>query len=247
MQRDDLSRVLGKEDTVSRWTTRLAVVAGSVGVFMTATSAGALADTRAWWRMDDTGTTMSDASQYGNTGQLTNVDVGIQPPVFSGRSYRFDATDTLNSYVTVPDNNSLDPGNATITITAWINLTGPILDDSYDIVRKGLGNTAGGDWKMEIKNIKNLGAVGKLKCSFRGDPGSVVTKTARPDIMDGQPHELKCIKTANSVVAMVDGRAYTKSGSAGSIANSSNTMLGSKVPGDDQYNGLLDEVKVEIG
>jgi hypothetical protein len=237
---------LGKGDTVSRWISRLGVVIGTVGVLVSAMAAGALADTRAWWRMDDTGTTMSDASSNGNTGQLTNVDVG-QPPVFSGRSFGFDATDTQDSYVTVADNNSLDPGNANITITAWINLMGPISDDSYDIVRKGLGNTAGGDWKMEIKNIKNLGAVGKLKCSFRGDPGSVVTKTARPDIMDGQPHELKCIKTANSVVAMVDGRAFTKSGTAGSIANSSNTMLGSKVPGDDQYNGLLDEVKVEIG
>jgi hypothetical protein len=233
---------------MSRWMTRLVVVASSVGVVMSATAAGALADTRALWRMDDTGTTMSDASPYGNTGQLTNVNVG-QPPVAPGsaKSFGFDATDALDSYVTVPDNNSLDPGNANITITAWINLTGPILDDSYDIIRKGLSNTPGGDWKMEIKNIKNLGAVGKLKCTFRGEPGSSITKIARPDVMDGQPHELKCIKTSNSIIAQVDGRAFTKSASTGPIANASNTMLGSKIPGDDQYNGLLDEVRVEIG
>jgi hypothetical protein len=244
MPRDGLSWASGKGENMSRWISRLTVVIGSVAVCMSALATGALADTRALWHMDDTGTTMSDASQYGNTGQLTNVNVG-QPPVFSGRSFGFDATDALDSYVTVPDNNSLDPGNANITITAWVNLTGPILDDSYDIIRKGLSNTAGGDWKMEIKNIKNLGAVGKLKCTFRGN--SSITKVARPDIMDGQPHELKCIKTANSVIAQVDGRSFTKSATAGSIANASNVMLGSKIPGDDEYNGLLDEVRVEIG
>ncbi len=185
---------------------------GSVAVFISAMSTGALADTRALWHMDDTDTTMSDASPYSNTGQLTNVDVG-QPAVFSGTSFGFDASDGLNSFVMVPDNDdSLDPGDANITITAWVSLTGPLFDDSYDLVRKGLGGTAGGDWKMEVKNIMNQGAVGKLKCTFRGQPGARIIKTARPDIIDGQPHELKCIKTPTSVIAMVDGRAFTKSG-----------------------------------
>jgi hypothetical protein len=42
--------------------------------------------------------------------------------------------------------------------TAWVRLVGPIQDDSYDVVRKGLGSSAGGDWKMEIKNFQRLGA-----------------------------------------------------------------------------------------
>jgi hypothetical protein len=227
---------------------RQAVVFGSVGVFMAATVTGALADTRAQWHMDDTGSVMADSSSYDNDGTLTNVAVE-QPPVFSGTSFGFDGGDSLDSYITVPDDDdSLDPFDADITVTAWVSLTGPLFDDSYDIVRKGLGSTPGGDWKMEVKNIKNQGAVGKLKCTFRGDPGQEVMKTARPDIIDGQPHKLECIKTATSVIARVDdGKRFTKSDAAGTIANNGQVMLGSKVPGDDEYNGRLDEVSVEIG
>jgi hypothetical protein len=216
---------------------------------MAATVTGALADTRALWHMDETdGTTMNDSSSYDNDGQINNVTLGL-PGLFSGTSYGFDGTDSSNSFITVPDDDdSLDPFDADITVTAWVSLTGPLSDDSYDIVRKGLGNTPGGDWKMEIKNIKNQGAVGKLKCTFRGDPGNWVMKTARPDIIDGQPHKLECIKTANSVIAVVDGgKRFTKSEAAGTIANNGQVMLGSKVPGDDEYNGVLDEVSVEIG
>ena len=195
--------------------------------------------------MDDTGTTMEDASSYGNDGTLTDVAVG-QPPDApdSGTSFGFNGT---TSRVVVPDNaDSLDPFAADITVTAWVSLTGPLLDDSYDLVRKGLGDTPGGDWKMEVKNIKNQGAVGKLKCTFRGT--TRVVKTARPDIIDGTPHKLTCIKTATSVIAQVDdGRRFTKSVATGSIANTSNIMLGSKVPGDDVYSGRLDEVSVDIG
>lgn len=226
------------------WMKRQAVVLGSAGVFVLATATGALADTRALWHMDDTNTTMRDSSTYGNHGQLTDVAVG-QPPVApdSGTSFGFNGT---TSRVVVPDNaDSLDPFDADITVTAWVSLTGPLLDDSYDLVRKGLGSTPGGDWKMEIKNIKRLGAVGKLKCTFRGDVG--VVKTAKPDIINGAPHQLRCIKTATSVIAEVDGRRFTKSDAAGSIANDSNIMLGSKKPGDDVYSGRLDEVSVEIG
>ncbi len=216
------------------------MVAGFAGLFVLGPITGALADIRAEWHMDDTGTTMSDASGYGNDGTLTNVVVG-QPPVFSGTSFLFNGS---NSHVTVPEDDSLDPGSADIAVTAYVRLTGPILDDSYDIVRKGLGSTTGGDWKMEIKNIKRLGTVGKLKCTFRGSVE--VVKTASPDIMDGANHKLECIKNATSVTAKVDGRSFTKSVAAGSIANDVNTMLGAKIPGDDVYNGYLDEVSVDI-
>jgi hypothetical protein len=50
------------------------------------------------------------------------------------------------------------------------------------------------------------------------------------------------------VIAQVDdGKRFTKSAAAGSIANDGTVMLGTKVPGDDEYNGRMDEVSVEIG
>ncbi len=220
------------------------MLAGFVCVMVFGPVTGAWAGTRAMWHMNDSSRTnnMVDSSSHNNDGQRHNVAAG-KPAVYRGTSFHFNGS---SSYVRVPDtDNSLDPFSANITIGAWVRFSGPILDDSYDIVRKGLGSTPGGDWKMEIKNIKRRGTMGKLKCTFRGK--REVVKTASPDIMDGRDHKLQCIKTASSVTARVDGRSYKKSVAAGSIANRWNTRLGAKIPGDDVYKGYLDEVSVDIG
>jgi len=68
------------------------------------------------------------------------------------------------------------------------------------------------------------------------------------DIVDGNWHTLECIKTSTSVVAKVDGRSFTKTGSAGSIANASGVMVGAKKadPFDDMFDGSMDFVSIEI-
>ncbi len=153
------------------------------------------------------------------------------------------------SRVVVADNNSLDPGANDITLTASVKVKGEALDDdSYDVVRKGLVTTEGGDYKMEIKRMKADPTVGKLHCLFKGSGGRV-NKAARPDIVDGNWHTLECVKTSESVVARVDGgRSYTKAGSAGSIASSTNVMVGAKRanPFDDVFDGSMDFVSIDI-
>jgi hypothetical protein len=150
--------------------------------------------------------------------------------------------------VTVPDSDSLDPQENDITLSASVVVTNtPMPDDSYDIVRKGLSGTPGGDYKMEIKRASNP-TVGKLHCLFKGD-GGTVDKVARRDIVDGEWHTLECIKTSTAVVARVDGRSgSTKAGSAGSISNASEVMVGAKtaVPLDDVFNGAMDFVSIDI-
>jgi hypothetical protein len=57
------------------------------------------------------------------------------------------------------------------------------------------------------------------------------------------------------VVATVDGRSFTQTGSAGSIDNASNVMVGAKqvtltrsgdLRGDDVFDGSMDFVSIEI-
>jgi len=122
----------------------------------------------------------------------------------------------------------------------------PMDDDSYDIVRKGLSSTPGGDYKMEIKRASNP-TVGELHCLFKGDGGRV-NKVAPQDIVDGEWHTLECIKTSTAVVASVDGSGSTKAGSAGSISNASEVIVGAKtaVPLDDVFNGAMDYVSINI-
>ena len=193
--------------------------------------------TGADWQMNETSGQMLDSSGNNNTG--TPVDV-----LQTGSSYVFNGS---TSYVLPPDSDSLDPQEKDITLRARVKVTdAPMDDDSYDIVRKGLAGRPGGDYKMEIKRAADP-TVGKLHCLFKGD-GGTVDKVARRDIVDGNFHTLECIKTSTSVVARVDGIVSTKAGSAGSIANASEVLVGAKTadPLDDTFDGSMDFVGIDI-
>ena len=189
------------------------------------------------WQMNETSGQMNDSSGNGNNGTSTDV-------LQTGSTYVFNGS---TSHVAVPDADSLDPQANDITLTASVMVNGASLDDdSYDVVRKGFVTTAGGDYKMEIKRTADP-AVGRLHCLFRGN-GATVYRVARPDIVDGNWHTLQCVKTSDSVVARVDGRSYTRTGSAGSIANQSVVMVGAKKadPFDDMFDGSMDFVSIDI-
>ena len=193
--------------------------------------------TGADWQMNETSGQMIDSSGN-NNGDPTDVRQRGSRYVFNGST----------SYVVVPDSDSLDPQENDITLRAGVKVTdAPMDDDSYDIVRKGLSSTPGGDYKMEIKRAADP-TVGKLHCLFKGD-GGTVDKVARRDIVDGNWHTLECIKTSTSVVARVDGKSgSTKAGSAGSISNPTNVLVGAKTadPLDDVFDGSMDFVGIDI-
>jgi len=213
------------------------VVAGMIVASM-ASPAWAVLLKGADWQMVETSGQMIDSSGNNNNGDPTDVRQKGSKYVFNGST----------SYVLVPDSDSLDPEESDITLSAGVKVTdAPMDDDSYDIVRKGLSGSPGGDYKMEIKRAADP-TVGKLHCLFKGD-GGTVDKVARRDIVDGNWHTLECIKTSTSVVARVDGKSgSTKSGSAGSISNPTNVMVGAKTadPLDDAEDGKLDFVSIDI-
>src|ERR671913_899487 len=151
--------------------------------------------TGADWQMNETSGQMIDSSGNNNNG--TPIDVGQ-----TGSRYVFNGS---NSYVTVPDSDSLDPEGKDITLSAGVTVTDkPMNDDSYDVVRKGLSATPGGDYKMEIMQRTSNPSVGRLHCLFKGTGGKVDI-VAQRDIVDGNFHKLECIKTSTSVEARIDG------------------------------------------
>jgi len=103
------------------------------------------ATTAALWHMENP-SVMTDSSGNGNNGTTTGITsvAGV-----SGKAYHFNGR---NSVVTVPDSPSLNPANANLKIIARVRFTvvpSAAVGD-YDLVRKGLAGTAGGEWKMEI-------------------------------------------------------------------------------------------------
>ncbi len=198
--------------------------------------ASAVTSTAALWHMDETsGSVMRDSSGHGNDGALHNVALGQLSS--QGTAYGFNGK---SSYVSVPDSSSLDPGSVPLSITLNIKFSQVPADQrDYDLIRKGLATTAGGDYKIEIVDT------GMAFCVFRGSRGSVTLRRG-PNLGDGKWHTIQCSKSDTSIKLVVDGTVYSKLGTVGSIANSSAVNVGAK-PGDDYYNGLIDEVQVVTG
>lgn len=195
------------------------------------------------WQMDDTDGQMLDSSGNNNHGTPTDV-VQTRPEV---GTYLFNGS---TSHVFVPDtNDSLDPLEKDITLRARVMIPDePMDDDSYDVVRKGLSSKTAGDYKMEIKRASDP-TVGKLHCLFKGTNGRVNKVARRPDIVDGEWHTLECIKTGNTVEAVVDGSSYKATGSTGSISNAKEVLVGGKTmtdPFDDMFEGEMDWVSIDI-
>lgn len=220
-------------------------------VVTVAPAAAAEAAVVAHWQMDETAgaSVMRDSAPLGgaNDGAIANVRTG-DPGLVSGNAYSFDGA---TSYVEVPDADSLDPGAGQISLTATVRtVDGPMPDDSYDLVRKGVVTTKGGYWKMEIKRTSNA-SVGRLHCVFKGvmPDGSrqIAKRVAMPDVVDGRIHTLQCVRTGDTIQAVVDGKVYSKTRATGSIANNQSVILGAKLAGDDVLKGSLDEVSINIG
>jgi hypothetical protein len=102
----------------------------------------------ALWHIDETSGTVMYDSVGGHNGTLSNVQTGL--PGFSGFAYGFNGS---SSYVSVPSADNLNPGSADITITIHIKTTGtpPPSPADWDLIRKGLYTTTGGEYKMEFQ------------------------------------------------------------------------------------------------
>jgi hypothetical protein len=193
----------------------------------------------AYWKMNDTGTSMADSSGHGHTGTLHSV--AVQQPGWSGSvGYGFFKAP---SYVSVPSAGELNPGTSNFSYTLHVKFSSKPSSSvgDYDLLRKGLSTTSGGSFKMEI-----LGS-GVAFCDFRGSSGEG-TVTGSTNLATSSWHTITCARTGGTVSLTVDGSTRSKSVSTGSISNSSSVYIGAKDGGgEDQYRGYMDSVTVNKG
>jgi hypothetical protein len=212
------------------------VVATLAAVAVALPAQAALATTVALWHMDETsGSTMLD-SVGSNDGTLKNVALG--KPGFRGKAYSFNGS---SSIVTVPSSTALNPGSADFSFIVHVKFS-KVPPTDYDLLRKGLSSTSGGDYKLEILR-RDSGTTGRASCHFEGSHAST-TKTAGPNLANGSWHTITCTKRASTITLSVDGVNYAKSVSVGSIGNNAVLTIGAKSGGGDWYNGLMDEVSI---
>jgi hypothetical protein len=114
------------------------VVLAVAGTLVALPAAWAVLVKAADWQMNEPSGQMIDSSANDNDGSPTDV-------LQTGSTYTFNGS---TSRVAVPDDDSLDPLEKDITLTASVQVpNAPMDDDSYDIVRKGLSATPGGDYR----------------------------------------------------------------------------------------------------
>jgi hypothetical protein len=195
--------------------------------------------TDALWQMEDP-TKLLDGSGNNNDGTTINI-TGVRG--FDGKGYRFDGSDSI---ATVPSSGSLNPGDANFALTAHVRFTRPPSKavGDYDLIRKGLGVTRGGDYKMEILPRKS-NTQAKAFCFFKDSSKTVGKIVKGPNLADGDWHEVVCTKSSSSVELTVDGKTYTNSVRLGSISNDEPVTIGAQSRSADWYEGDMDEVSVE--
>ncbi len=216
---------------------RLALLASFVAAMSLSTALPAEGGTLvALWHMNErSGSVMHDSAGR-NNGTIRRVSLGR--PGFKGTAFGFDGS---ASRVDVPSSTGLNPGSSNFTVRAHVKLPNPPARDSYDLVRKGV--CCKQFWKMEIHRVSG---VAKASCRFRGSNRSLAL-TQGPKLDDGRWHTIVCEKRSSSIRLIVDGRAFSLSGSVGSITNTARLTVGYKADYSDWYKGTLDEVSIVKG
>ncbi len=199
------------------------------------TPAHAALSVRAQWDMDQL-PTMVDSAGGDNNGKTANIARSAGRYVFNGS----------NSLATVPDKSNLDPGTKDVRLTARISLTAtPRTGQTFDVVRKGVTTSEGGDYKIEIGRSSSGAAV--AFCLFKDSNGRVGMAGGTTNLANRGFVTITCTKTSSRVTLDVDGQTRTISTKLGSISNSSPLYVGAKGDGTDWFPGEMAFVRVEIG
>jgi hypothetical protein len=197
------------------------------------------------WLMDETsGTTMTDSSGNGNDGTTYNVTMT------GDTGYVFDPV--ARSKVVVPDSPTLDPGDSAFSYSVEMqSVHVPLSGTDYDLMRKGIGSTTGGQYKLEIVYVNGQG---RAFCLVKDSLGTTATIKGTTNVTDGQVHTLTCTKTSTSLTLQVDAlkpRIKTVSAGIGPISNTSALVIGAKTPtvkgtAGDWYNGTLLQARISV-
>jgi hypothetical protein len=181
---------------------------------------------------------VTDSSGRGNDGIKQGRTLLGEPGRF-GTAYSFEVE---GSWVQVASEPGLNPDLRDFMISGWVNFAAaPGPGETFDVFRKGLSYTRGGEYKLEIL------PGGRVKCSakdWRGHTGWVIDKA---DVADGRWHHVGCVRTGSVWSVMVDGTISSKAVDLAAISNDMALSIGSKYGSEDMPRGLVDEVTLVAG
>jgi hypothetical protein len=215
---------------------------GAAAITLGAGPAAAATSFGAQWSMNDP-STMVDSSGNGNTGTTYNITA-------SGGGYSFNGT---TSKVVVPNSPSLNPGTSDFSYSVTVQTSRvPPSGTDYDLIRKGISSTSGGEYKLEIVYSNGIG---KAFCLVKDNLKVSATVKGTTNVTDGKTHTLTCKKSASGVTLVVDSlapRTKVVSSGLGSISNTSPLTISAKTPtitgvNGDFYSGTMLGASLSLG
>lgn len=180
----------------------------------------------------------ADSSGRGHDGIIQGaVEMGLAG-YDSGRSYSFGAPDSWVQVQSAPD---LNPVAKDFLLTAWVNLTAaPEVGGTWDIVRKGLGYTVTGEYKLEVL------AGGLVSCTAKDNNGRLaVAINQQVNVADGAWHRIGCARVGGQWSVLVDATVGSVPVTLGSVSNTVALAIGSKY-GREYPRGRIDDVRLTI-
>ena len=185
----------------------------------------------AHWALDEVDSvTAIDSSGHGNNGTAFHVSQ-------DGSGYTFNGVD---SRVIVPSATSLNPGSNDFSYRVTLTMDAPPqpVGETYDVLRKGLVTTKGGDYKFEVKNVKGKALARCVAKTVRANGTKVLASIqGTRTLADGQQHVVTCLKTSTGITLTVDSlapRTKTYTGGLGSVSNTADLALGAKAESTPQ-------------
>ncbi|MBI5090289.1 MAG: LamG domain-containing protein [Actinobacteria bacterium] len=196
------------------------------------------------------GSTVADASGYGNVGTVKTksggaIDTADTTARFPGRCTQEPCP---NAIIEVPSSGSLNPGTAAFEWGASILLAPDDTSDGENVIQKGLYGGAGGQWKLQVDK-----SAGKPSCVVSGKHNGTsrqVVLTSPVSVADGAWHQVTCRRTATAVALIIDGTTRaTASMPAVNLTSTAVVTIGGKnasTADNDQFQGRLDDVFMRL-
>ncbi|WP_250028976.1 LamG-like jellyroll fold domain-containing protein [Paractinoplanes maris] len=145
-----------------------------------------------------------------------------------------------------PSTPDLNPGRRDISFGADVYLSPTQTSKGQNVIQKGYSTTSS-QWKLQID-----GAAGRPSCVLVGDRlRRILMATSSVTVADGRWHRIRCSRSGPVLAVFVDnqlrGRTLLPAGL--SVTNNRPMSIGGKgaFADNDQFNGALDNVWVQVG
>jgi hypothetical protein len=196
--------------------------------------------------------TITDESGHGHNLRIVAAHGGSVRQVVHGRgsalAFPAECTARICPHVALqsPTTADLNPGVRSIAFGADVLLPPGQTSKGENIVQKGYSATSS-QWKLQVD-----GAAGRPSCVLVDDKRPTIRMVySSVSIADGQWHALQCRRAGTTLSIYVDGVTRGSIGvpSKLSVTNARPLSIGGKgaFPDNDQFNGALDNVWVQIG